>query len=221
MVAALLKGLLLGLMLSVSVGPIIFTIIKQSILHGRKAGYAFVAGISFSDITMVVICNFFTGLFDAALKHEKVIAIAGSIFLLGLGIYTFFFKKVNLTDENKNIKLPEKVFKHHELLALSVSGFFMNMLNPGAILFWFAWSAAIMADSKSTPHPIQYRIIVFGTCLAFLLATDIAKVLLAGRLRSKLTQKNMHRIDQLLGLILIGFGIALFWGVLEFGSKLK
>jgi len=176
-----------------------------------------VAGISFSDILMVFICNVFTGIFAEALKYERAIALTGSIFLLALGIYSCFFKKPAVTEE-KDIILPNKVFKQHELLAMSVSGFLMNLLNPGALLFWFAWSAAILADSKSAPHPIQYRILVFGTCLLFLLSTDIAKVLLAGKLRSKLTKKNMHRIDQVLGVVLIGFGIALMWGVFRYGK---
>ncbi len=64
------------------------------------------------------------------------------------------------------------------------------------------------------------RFLVFGTCLLFVLSTDIAKVLLAGKLRSRLTPKNMHRIDQVSGLILIGFGIFLLWGVFKYGQQL-
>ncbi len=82
MVAALLKGLALGFLLAISVGPIIFTIIKQSINYGHKAGYLFVAGVSASDITMVVICNFFTTLFAlfmyltrASFSGHKVVSI--------------------------------------------------------------------------------------------------------------------------------------------------
>ena len=220
MVAALIKGLVLGFFLAISVGPIIFTIIKQSINYGHKAGYYFVAGVSASDITMVVVCNFFTALFAAALRHEKIIAIAGSIFLLCLGIYTAFFKKIKLTDNINGITQPPDILENHELAGFFFSGYLMNILNPGAILFWFAWSAAILADSKSEPHPIEYRFLVFGTCLLFVLSTDLAKVLLAGKLRSKLTPKNMHRIDQISGLILIGFGIFLLWSVSKYGHQL-
>ncbi len=212
MIAALLKGLALGLLLALSVGPVIFTIIKQSLNKGHRAGYFFVAGVSASDITQVVICNFFTTLFTIFLKHEMAIAIGGSFFLLILGIYNVFFKKNKPEEVIDNDEKPEKSFKNHELAGLFWSVCAMNTLNPGSLLFWFAWSAAILADSKSEPHPISYRCIVFGTCLLFVLSTDIAKVLLASKLRSKLTPKNMHRIDQLSGLILIGFGIALLWG---------
>ncbi len=212
MIAPLLKGILLGLILSISVGPVIFAIIKQSINNGHKAGYLFVAGVSASDISLVLVCNFFTSLFNTALSHKTTIAIAGSIFLIAVGIYTLFFKKVH-TDEENNI--ADKKFRKRDYAAIFLSGYFMNTLNPGVFLFWFAWTAAILADAQTAEHPTEYRLIVFGTCLVFVLLSDILKVILAGKLRSRLTAKNLHYINKLSGLILIGFGVALCWGAVS------
>lgn len=89
MIAPLLKGLILGVILSISVGPVIFAIIKQSINNGHKAGYLFVAGVSASDITLVLVCNFFTGLFNTALSYKTPIAVAGSIFSGRRYLYPF------------------------------------------------------------------------------------------------------------------------------------
>ena len=218
MIAAIIKGLVLGGLLAISVGPVIFAILKQSINNGHKAGYIFVAGVSSSDIALLLICNLFTSLFQSALAHQTLIAVSGSIFLIAVGIYTFFFKKVAVDDDNN---LKEKVFRKRDWVAIYLSGFFMNMLNPGVFIFWFVWSAAILADSVSYANPIPYRAVVFGTCLVFVLLTDILKVMLAGRLRPKMTPRNLHHINQLSGLILIGFGVALCWGVLQFGDRLK
>jgi threonine/homoserine/homoserine lactone efflux protein len=218
MIAAVIKGLFLGILLAISVGPIIFAIIKQSINNGHKAGYIFVAGVSSSDVLLLLVCNFFTSLFQSALAHKNMIAISGSIFLVAVGIYTFFFKKVAVDEENN---LKEKEFKTHHFIGIYLAGFFMNILNPAVFIFWFVWSAAILADSTQYPNPFEYRVIVFGTCLIFVLLTDILKVAVAGRLRPKLTAKNLHFINKLSGVILIGFGIALCWGVLQFGSLLK
>lgn len=218
MIAAIIKGLGLGLLLAISVGPVLFAILKQSINNGRKAGYIFVAGVSSSDIALLLICNLFTTLFQSALAHQTLIAVAGSIFLIGVGIYTFFFKKVALDSDNN---LQVKVLRKRDWVTIYLSGFFMNMLNPGVFIFWFVWSAAILADSATYANPIQYKAIVFGTCLVFVLLTDILKIILAGRLRPKMTPKNLYHINKLSGLILIGFGIALCWGVLQFGDLLK
>ena len=218
MIAPLIKGLVLGIFLAISVGPVIFAILKQSINNGHKAGYVFVAGISASDISLVLICNFFTSLFNEALSHKTVIAMAGSIFLVAMGVYTLFFKKVK-TDEDNNI--IEKKFRKRDFVAVFLSGYFINMLNPGVFLFWFAWTAAILADSQTAPHPLEYRAIVFGTCLLVVLVTDIAKVALAARLRSKLTPRILTNINRFSGLVLIAFGIALGWGILAYGDQIK
>ncbi len=218
MVAPLLKGLVLGFILSISVGPVIFAIIKQSINNGHKAGYTFVAGVSASDITLVLICNYFTSFFTTALNHSSVIAISGSIFLIVAGFYTLFFKKVAEGDDNK---LEEKKFTKREFVGIFLSGYFMNTLNPSVFIFWFAWTAAIIGDAATTPNPANYKLIVFTTCLIFVLLSDLVKVILAGKLRSKLTAGNLKFINKLSGLILIGFGVALIWGVLNFGDQLK
>ena len=205
MLAGFIKGIVLGFLLAISVGPIIFAIIKQSINNGHKAGYAFVAGISLSDISVVVICNFFSTIFQEALSHQKAIAIVGGSFLIILGIYTFFFKKEPLEDK----KMEAKVLGKRQLAGIIISGYLINILNPGIFIFWFAWSATILADAATEPHPIQYRLIVFGTCLLFVLVTDILKVQLAGILKPKLTTKNLHRINQFVGVLMLGFGLFL------------
>ncbi len=218
MVAALIKGLFLGILLAISVGPVIFAIIKQSINYGHKAGYVFVAGVSLSDITLLVVCNFFTSFFQAVIKHQEIIALAGSVFLISAGIYTLFFKKSAIETETL---VQEQAFRNRDWAGAFFSGYFMNMLNPSVFIFWFAWSAAIQADAASYINPLQYRMIVFGTCLVFVLLTDLLKVTLAGKLRPKLTAKNLSFINKLSGVILIGFGVALIWGILQFGHKLK
>ncbi|MFX8477730.1 LysE family transporter, partial [Acinetobacter baumannii] len=79
----------------ISVGPVIFSIIKQSINNGHKGGFTFVAGVSASDITLVLMSQLFTALFQELLNYKKEIGIGGSILLIVLGIYLLFFKKVS------------------------------------------------------------------------------------------------------------------------------
>lgn len=213
MYLALIKGIALGLLLSISVGPIIFAIIKQSINNGHKAGYFFVAGVSASDLTLVLVCNLFTSLFTTVLNHRTGIAITGSIFLVAVGIYTLFFKKVK-TDEGNN--LIDKKMRKRDFFGIFISGYLMNILNPAVFIFWLAWTTAILGDAAGSPNPLQYKVTVFATCLIVVAITDIAKVVLAGRLRSKLTPYTLKLINKLSGIILIGFGVALCWGAIAF-----
>ncbi len=210
MIAPFIKGILLGIMLAISVGPIIFSIIKQSINNGHKGGFTFVAGVSTSDITLVLVSQLFTELFRYLLEYKKTIGIGGSILLIGIGIYVLFFKKVAINEEGKQeIKMTGR-----DYIKTFLSGYFMNTLNPGVIGFWLVIATSVVGLS------FTYRLIMFSTCLAFVLSTDIAKVLLAGSIRQKLTPHNIHILNKVSGLILVGFGLALIWGTLEFGDKL-
>jgi threonine/homoserine/homoserine lactone efflux protein len=207
-----LKGLLLGLILSLSIGPVIFAIVKQSLTNGKRSGYAFVAGVSSSDMILLFICNVFTSLFNLVLNHKSTIALAGAGFLLLMGLYTLFFKKLKL--ENMGIDGVNKTLSIKNLISSFLSGFIMNTLNPSVFLFWFAWTAAINNSADDTPNPIQYKLVVFGTCLGFVLLSDLIKVFLAGKLRTRLTEKNLIWINRISGLIILIFSAVLLYSAL-------
>ena len=213
MIAPLLKGLLLGFILSISIGPVIFAILKQSLTNGRKAGYIFVAGVSASDIVLLTICNLFTGFFAMALSHKALIAIVGAGFLLLMGLYTLFFKKITFEPGDQD---KDKTMRKRDLLGIFASGFFMNTLNPNVFLFWFAWTAAISATANESNDALHYKLIVFGTCLLFVLISDLVKVLLADKVRSRLTLRNMVVINRLSGVIILVFSAALFYAALNY-----
>jgi hypothetical protein len=60
---------------------------------------------------------------------------------------------------------------------------------------------------------------IFSIALVFVLAADIAKVVLAGRLRKRLTVKNITLLNRINGIILIGFGVALIIGLMVYRSN--
>lgn len=209
MIAALLKGLALGLLLSISVGPIVFSIIKQSINNGFKGGLAFIAGVSISDISMVVAVNFFTQLMQNLLAYKTTIGICGSILLIILGVYVTFFKRIKINEAGLQVIQIDT----HQYIKIAASGFLINLLNPSVIGFWLLTSTSMLV------HPFEYRLVVYISCLIVVLLFDLAKVLLAGKIRKRLTPHNIHIVNRISGLILIGFGIALIWGIMEYSPK--
>lgn len=210
MIESLIKGLTFGLLLSIAVGPVMFSIIKQSINNGHKGGLAFVLGVSASDITLVLISNIFTEIFNSLQLHKTEVAIVGSVFLVSVGIFFIFFKKVKVDEEGNQLMS----FSKGHYVKIFLAGYFMNILNPGVIIFW------LTATTATVFHPVNNRILIFATCLLFVLATDILKVILAGKIRRKLTPHNIHIINRISGVLLIVFGAALIWGVLKFGDRI-
>jgi len=210
MLEAFLKGLGFGLLLSISVGPVLFSIIKQSLNNGHKGGLTFVFGVSASDITMVLLVNLFTTLFEQLKSHKYIVGIAGCTFLVITGIYFLFFKKVKVNEEGKQVFK----FRKRDYAKIFLSGYFMNTLNPSVFIFW------IYASTVVIDHTIQQKIVVFATCLLWMLGSDILKVFLAGKIRNRLTPHNIHIINRINGLLLVIFGIALVWGLLVYGKRI-
>jgi len=210
MFEALLKGLTFGLLLSISVGPVLFSIIKQSLNNGHKGGLAFVFGVSASDITLVLISNIFTELFKSISNYKTEIGVGGCIFLVSLGIFFLFFKKVKVNDSGQQVFQ----FRKRDYAKMFLSGYVMNTLNPSVFIFWIYASTAVINNT------VNQRIVVFVTCLTWMLGADILKVFLAGKIRNRLTPHNIHILNRINGLILIVFGIALIWGLIIYGKRI-
>jgi threonine/homoserine/homoserine lactone efflux protein len=203
MIEALLKGFAVSLLLIFTVGPVIFTIIKQSLNKGRAGGFSFVAGVWLSDLLLVVLSNVFTEWVSQLLDFKKAIGFTGSFFLIAMGIYYLFFKKIHIKEDEDKIVINART--HAKLI---VSGFFINTLNPALMFFWLTTATALAAT-----HTINQRIIIFATCLILNGASDILKVVLAGKLRTKLNEKNISLINKISGLILLIFGAVIIVGV--------
>lgn len=203
MTEALVKGLALGLILTLSVGPVIFTIIKLSLNYGKQGGFSFVTGVWISDIILVVASNVFSEWVSQLLEYKQTIGYVGSGVLITMGVYSVFFKKVMMRTEAES---KEFRFETGDAVKQALSGFLINTLNPSVIFFWL-----INATAFAVTHTLKQRIIIFSTCLLFNIAADIGKIILAGKLRDRLTQRNMSIINRISGTILIGFGLALFY----------
>ena len=210
MVEALLKGITLGLLLTISVGPVVFSIIKQSLNNGHRGGIAFILGVSASDITLVLISNVFTQIFVYLVAHKNFIGIIGSTFLISMGVYFIFFKKVKVDDSGVQVLSLSK----KDYVKTFLSGFFMNTLNPTVFIFWLTTSTTLITLT------IENRIIAFVTCLAFVLSTDLLKVMMAQKIRKKLTPHNIQILTRINGIVLLGFGIVLLWGLIFYADKI-
>ncbi|MGZ5246154.1 MAG: LysE family translocator [Flavitalea sp.] len=208
---AILSGLTLGIILAISVGPVIFTVIKQSLNNGKEGGFSFVAGVWLSDLVLIFISNAFSEIVTSLLEYRVALGIIGSIFLIAMGAYYIFFKKIVLQTQGEN----GPKFSKSDMMRIFSSGFLINTLNPSVFLFWLGTATAFASQ-----YSFLERTLIFGICLAVNVAADIFKVLMAGKLRNRLTFHNLNIINKISGTILIGFGIALMIGSLFFQESI-
>lgn len=214
MIEAFLKGVAISLLLVFSVGPVIFTIIKQSVNHGRAGGFAFVFGVWLSDIIWIILSMGFGEVVKTLLHFKIPIGIGGCIFLLGMGIYYAFLKKVTPRRLQEPVliagdELTPTGKTKTNYFAIFSSGFIVNTLNPGVISFW-----VIMAASLSTVYSFNHQVVIFATCLGVNVLADTAKVLGAGFIGHKLSDKNILLINRISGWLYLIFGISILSGII-------
>ncbi len=197
-IAAILQGLLLGLFLAISVGPTLFAVIRYSLTNSYKAGLAFVLGVSFSDISYVVIANLAAVWLMYLEEYKKLISYGGAVALVIVGL-------VGLLSKNKQQdpgKEPKVITGGH-YFKIWLSGFLINTLNPGVFITWLG---AVTAIASMT---IFYRIIFFTSCLGLILSIDFLKVFLADRIRRQLNAKRILILQKISALCILGIGLAL------------
>lgn len=197
----LLQGIGLGLLLTVSVGPVIFAALNISMRLGHRPGYAFVSGVSLSDVVLVLAGNMAAELVRSLLKFESLIAMLGGLLLMAMAAVLYFFIK-DPKDDHFELKVLH--YRKRDLLKFTLQGFLVNTLNPGSIIFWITTCTAFAF------MPLNNRLLLFGSCLATILLVDVLKVYFAAKLRKVLTPRNLHRIHQFTAVILALFGLALF-----------
>ena len=192
---ALIKGLLLGLFMAISVGPTLFAILKYSLNYSYKAGIAFILGVSISDIMYVTLANTAAHWLLMLQQFEKPIALSGSALLFAMGLRSLFTKPKAF-----NLNTDINAISNAHYLKIWANGFFINTLNPGVIITWLA---AVTACISSTT---VYRITLFANCLVLILSIDFLKVFLADLIRRTITPQKVYLLQVVAALCLMGIG---------------
>lgn len=204
MTEAIISGLLLGLALVFSVGPVIFTILKLRINYGLSSAFYFIAGVWLSDLLWVITANAFSTLLVSLRKYDIEIGTAGGIFLITLGTYYLFFKKYHSKAEmDQGVKIGNATHAR-----LFITGFLINTLNPGVIALWLA------AATKSLSNSFEEKVVTFSICLAMNIGADFFKINLAGKLRNRLTDKTITIVNKISGSMFLAFGLLLIGRVI-------
>jgi len=135
LLAFLLKGVLVGIIIAVPVGPVGVLCIRRTIFHGRLAGFASGLGASTADAVFGVIAGFgLTVVSDLLLDYQDWLRLGGAGFLLYIGIRALAAGPIEGEQSERD---PEG------LLADYASTFVLTITNPITILAFLAIFAGI------------------------------------------------------------------------------
>jgi threonine/homoserine/homoserine lactone efflux protein len=203
MLELIISGIGLGLVLSFLTGPVFFALIKTSIEKGFYAGLALASGVLVSDFIYMSITLFGTSFLGFEKAYRIPIGIVGSIILLGIGSY-YFFKEVKINQEVNNSKI-----KH---AGYFFKGFFMCIFNPFILLYWVSVTSGVYSiyGTLTGAQIIPF----FGSILITLFAMDTLKAYYSHKLRFKIKEKAIQRLNKAAGVVIIIFALKLIYNLI-------
>jgi threonine/homoserine/homoserine lactone efflux protein len=130
-----LKGIAVGLVIAVPVGPVGVLCIRRTIFEGRLFGFLSGLGAATADTIFGIIAGFgLTVVSDLLLGYQEWMRMAGGLFLIYIGV----------TALRKHVVRPEKLEKSAEnLLSAYLSTFVLTITNPLTILAFLGIFAGV------------------------------------------------------------------------------
>lgn len=131
-------------------------------------------------------------------KHPGFYRITAFIIL----VYGIFMM---VTKTNMHLETEEKIINQNYVKTF-FSGFFLNLLNIGVVLFWLVTVISVRNQYPDIKDFVLYISIMISTYLAI----DLVKIFLAKQFHYKLTNTIANMIRRGVGIVLIGFSVFIF-----------
>ena len=186
-----IAGITLGVVEGVKPGPLLTTVIKETLTSGFRGGIRAASAPIFTDGPLIIFSIFLAGWIATQPLVFCGISILGAIFLTRMGIECFYPEIPDIDSSDVDLS---RSFKR---------GILTNLLNPNAYIFWLLVGGPLMATAADT-EPLA----PFAYAISFILSIVIVKIALA-YFFSK-AQVNLSSDRYLLALKICGLAMFIF-----------
>jgi threonine/homoserine/homoserine lactone efflux protein len=203
MIELILRGLGLGLLLCVLIGPVFFALIQNAIEKGFYSGFFMAIGIALSDAFYIAITYLGISQLTSSDKFNMWLGGIGGAILVGFGVF-YLFKPVPKTGIAQRHSEGTKWFQQ------ILKGFLLNGVNPFVLFFWIG-----IVSNVSIEYSTNEVIFLFSIVVATVFIVDILKSYFAVKLSRMITPRFMRIMNSLVGVALIIFSFRLFYFVYQ------
>ncbi|MDR2951425.1 MAG: LysE family transporter [Prevotella sp.] len=202
MVYIIIKGLFIGFLSSAPMGPVGMLCIQRTLNEGKRNGLVTGAGAAAGDMLIALLAiiaalglGFSTEFIQ---QHEGPLKVVGSIVLIVFGYFVFNKNpSKNLTKLKETTMSSWKVFISSLVLTVS------NIATLFLYIALFARFNVIDADKPFGYDLISIFFIGIGAMLWWLLVTYFVN-----KLRTRFNPRGLQIFNKIIGVLLIGLGVA-------------
>lgn len=204
------KGIIVGLLASIPMGPVGLLCIQRTLNKGRMSGFMSGMGAAAVDGIFALIAALgLTFIINFIEQQRFFIQLIGGIVLIIMGLMIFYKNPVTQMRKHKNGKsTPFQDF---------FSVFLLTLSNPVAVFLFVAALASI--DIVSVESPILSTLFVVSGVFGGALLWWLILISFVDLFRKKFRLKQLWWINKIAGVLIAGFGIfaiiAIFYMVLK------
>lgn len=196
MTSLFLKGIIIGLIVSIPMGPIGVLCIQRTLQQGRLSGFISGLGAACADTFFASIAGFGLTMISNFFQEQKTyIMLVGAVILIFLGCRMFF----------RNTIKQARAFKYKQtnLLTDFVSVFALTITNPLTIIFYGIVLASfdMVQDNVLSLGMILSGIFCGAISIWFVLSTFV------NIFRKYFRLRVIFYINKIAGIIIVLFGI--------------
>jgi threonine/homoserine/homoserine lactone efflux protein len=200
----LLKGIILGLTVSMPLGPIGIILINRTIKRGMLSGFFSGLGMATADTMLALLAGIgYTVIVSFINKERYIISIIAGLIILGVGL------KVYLSNPIRDIRNREKSEK--SLWRDYYSVFVLSISNPYTIFIFVAFFSGVHVSGNVRPELVPFFLIpgvLVGTISWWFFLSYFVS-----RFKKKIRLRLIVRINKVAGIVIIIIGVIVLLSV--------
>ena len=200
----LLKGIILGLTVSMPLGPIGIIMINRTIKRGMLSGFFSGLGMASADTLLAILAGIgFTVIVSFINKEMFIISLIAGVIIIGVGLKVFLSNPVK---DMRNREMANKSLwrDYYSVFVLSIS-------NPYTIFIFVAFFSGVHINGNVKPELVPFFLIpgVFVGAISwwFFLSYFVS------RFKKKIRLRLIVRINKVAGIVVIVIGVIVLLSV--------
>lgn len=200
MLDPVIKGIGLGLIIAIMIGPVFFFIINTSLKKGFFEASLSAIGVMLSDAFFISIAYFGSSVLLYLDRHEEAAGITGGIVIAAYGLILIF------KEARVNAAALELAENKSSPFVYMAKGFMLNSLNPSVLLFWIVVASTIPVKEE---FESQETLVFYLCTLGTILGIDLLKAYLANKLKTIITARFLIWLNRIAGSALVIYGLSM------------
>ena len=198
----ILSAIPFGILLAFTIGPVFFVLLETSATKGFKSALIFDLGVMLADIFFIAVAFFSTNKLLDKIKDDPNFLVFGGVLLVVYGFITF-------TKTSKSFRSIVREYHKVEIQKnygkLFLKGFLLNFINIGVLVGWVGF----IVIGNSLTETKNGLIVFLSSILMTYFVIDLFKILIAKKLKNKMTPRFIFKTKKWVSILILSFGILL------------